>query len=193
MFRQIARKPKKDEAADNAGLFFSDGTDLDSRVIHLTDTIEPLSVDATICGLQLLVAKSKEPIKLYINSFGGDPYSAFALYDYIRSLHDVKVNTYAIGACMSAASIIFLAGDERYMYKNSVLMLHTVSSMADGKLQELIEEGEECKRIFHQMLDIYEKNSNLTKKEWGKKLRYQNVYIRVEEASKMGLITGVVE
>lgn len=178
---------------DNANVFLEKGIDIENRVIHLFGEIEAGTIGEVIRGIQLMAIKSKEPINIYINTFGGCPYSSFALYDFMRGLHEIVFRTFNIGCAMSGGTIIFLAGDERYAYKNSVYMFHTVSSIAEGKLHELIDESAECQRIFQQMIDIYSTHSQLATKDWKRRLKYHNIYMRAEEALKVGLIQGVIE
>lgn len=191
MKKHIARSKKPNN--DNATMFLERGINLDNRVIHLSGEIDSDVVTEIIKGMQLLIEKNKEPISLFINTFGGCPYSSFALYDFIKSLEDIIVKTYNIGCCMSGGTIIFLAGDERYMFPNAVFMFHTVSSTSEGKLHELVDESDECKKIFKQMIDVYSKNGKLTTKDWTRRLKYHNIYMRAKEAKELGIVTDVVK
>jgi len=63
-----------------------------------------------------------EPIKLIINSFGGEVYSGLALIDVIdNSL--TPVYTICHGSAMSMALIIYAAGHQRMAKENGILML----------------------------------------------------------------------
>lgn len=182
-------------SSDNTQLFIDDGINVDLRIIHLFDDIDSDSVGKVIKGLQLIMAKNSElPIDIYINTFGGDPYSGLALYSYIRSLGTIVIRLHALGAVMSAGSIIFMAGDERYIYSNSVLMLHSVSSFAEGKVHLALEdEAEECKRLHKQMCEIYAAHSKQDFNYWNKRIKYKDIYIRPEEAVTLGLVDKIVK
>jgi len=185
------KKIAKKASLDNTQIFLERDIDLDNRIIHLSGEIDAYTISDIIKGIQLMVLKNKEPISIFINTFGGCPYSSFALYDFISHL-DITVKTYNIGCCMSGGTIIFLAGDERYMFSNAVFMFHTVSSTSEGKLHELVDESSECQRIFQQMINIYSAHGKLTTKEWTKRLKYHNIYMRKEEALALEIITGVI-
>ena len=59
------------------------------------------------------------------------------IIDYMR-LADIKVNARCYGAAMSAAAVILACGTgERTMSKNATVMIHDVSSMDFGKVEEL--------------------------------------------------------
>ena len=186
------KKSDKDMKPDNFHMFFEKVINIENRTIHLFEEINADVTSEIMRGMQLMVSKNLEPISLYLNTFGGCPYSSFALYDFIKSLEDVLVKTFVTGCAMSGGSIIFLAGDERYMYENSVLMLHTVSSFSEGKQFEMQDESDECKQIFKQMCIIYGNHSNLSAKSWSNKVKYRNIYIRATEAVRLNLVTRVI-
>lgn len=187
------KKRSKRLNSDNTSLFLEEGIDVDNRIIHLFDDIEQHTVSRVIRGLQLMIIKNKElPIHVYINSFGGDVYSGFGLFDFIRSL-EVEVHTYVVGTAMSAATIILMSGDHRYMYENSKIMLHSASGGVEGKSFEIVNDAEEHKRIHQQMAEIYASRSSVGYKKWMNDLRYENLYYRAEEALKLGLIDSIIK
>lgn len=187
------KKQSKRLNSDNTTIFLEEGVDVDNRIIHLFDDIEQHTVSKVIKGIQLMLVKNKEmPINIYINSFGGDVYSGFGLFDFIRSL-DVEVHMYVVGTAMSAASIILMSGDYRYMYENSKIMLHSASGGIEGKGFEIINDAEEYKRIHQQMAEIYASRSNVDYKKWMRDLKYENLYYRAKEALELGLIDTIIK
>ena len=68
----------------------------------------------------------RKPIRLYVQSYGGDIYSMWALIDIILS-SKTPVYTYCTGYAMSAGFKIFLAGEKRFISKHAVLMYHQLS------------------------------------------------------------------
>lgn len=192
------KKPKRELAKktndDNIGRFLSYGINIEDRIIHLFDSIDSNSVGVVMQGIQIMISKTPDkPIDIYINSFGGDPYGSFLLYDFIKSCHSTEINTYCAGCAMSGGSIIFLAGDNKYMFKNSVLMLHSVSSIADGKLFEIKIEADECQEIYNQLCQIYADNSTRTFKQWKVDLQYKDRYYRKDKALELKLVDKIIE
>ncbi|WP_461367322.1 Clp protease ClpP, partial [Candidatus Darwinibacter acetoxidans] len=53
-------------------------------------------------------------INCYINSYGGEVAEGLAIYNALKR-HKAKVRTYCDGFACSAASVVFMAGDERIM------------------------------------------------------------------------------
>lgn len=187
------KKINRKNSLDNYDKFLTFGIDIDDRIVHISDQIDSETTSNCIKGIQVMLKRNKDPIHIYINSMGGDPYSAMGLYSFIRSLAGVPVYTYNTGSVMSAASLIFLAGDKRFMYKYTTFMLHSVASSAEGKVYlDLVDETEECKRIFHEMCEIYAKRTKRTKKQWYSMLKYNDRYIKESEALDINLVHEVL-
>lgn len=75
-------------------------------------------------------------VKIHINSPGGDLYTAI---QFIRVLTDCQgtIITSVEGACMSAATLIFMIADQYEVSPHSVFMFHNYSSGMYGKGGEL--------------------------------------------------------
>lgn len=185
-------KRAKRTSLDSIQLFVDDGIYIEERIIQFFGEIDEQSCNKVMKGIHVMLSKNKElPINIYLNSMGGDVYSAFGLYDFIENL-PVEVRITVVGCAMSAATIILMAGDVRQMTKNSRLMLHTVSGGIDGKSFEIITDANEVRVIHEMMCDIYGKRSLVDRKKWIKDLKYENVYLSSEESLEKGLIDKVV-
>lgn len=68
----------------------------------------------------------REPIKLYIYTYGGVCYAGFALIDAIRA-SKTPVHTIVLGTAMSMGIFIFNAGHKRLIGEHATLMYHDVS------------------------------------------------------------------
>ena len=64
-----------------------------------------------------------DQINVYINSYGGEVAEGLAIYNQLKR-HKAKVKTVCDGFACSAASVVFMAGDERIMSTASLLMIH---------------------------------------------------------------------
>ena len=76
------------------------------------------------------------PINIHIQSSGGTLMNSFYIVDLIESL-EIPVNTYVDGYSASAATLINVVGNKRYMTKNSMMMIHQLSSSSQGKYENL--------------------------------------------------------
>ena len=73
-----------------------------------------------------------KPIKLYITSNGGYVYQVFSIIDTIKSLV-VPVHTICKGFVASAGTLLSLAGEKRFITKNSYMLIHELRAGTWGK------------------------------------------------------------
>lgn len=84
-------------------------------------------------------ASDTDAIKIYINSFGGDLFTAI---QFLRVLSDTPATVLCSveGACMSAATMIFLSADHFEVTPHSIFMFHNYSGGVGGKGGEMIDQ-----------------------------------------------------
>ena len=83
------------------------------------------------------------PVPVFLASTGGDIYAALKIIDLMDASH-LTLDTVAVGACMSAAALIFAHGRRRFVGPRATIMLHGVRVDAfDGKLQDVEVEANE--------------------------------------------------
>jgi ATP-dependent protease ClpP protease subunit len=78
-------------------------------------------------------------IKIYINSSGGDLWSAIQFMRVIRECK-APVMSSVEGACMSAATIVFLMSDTFEISPHSMFMFHNYSGGTMGKGGEMLDQ-----------------------------------------------------
>lgn len=101
-------------------------------------------------------ANDTDIIKIYINSFGGDLFTAI---QFLRVLGETNatVVTSVEGACMSAATMIFLCGDHYEVTPHSVFMFHNYSGGAIGKGGEMIDQLQHERKWSERLMrEIYD-------------------------------------
>ena len=100
----------------------------------------------------------REPIKLYIYTYGGVCYAGFALIDAIRA-SKTPVYTIVLGTAMSMGIFIFNAGHKRLIGEHATLMYHDVSLHLDTEMTEGIKielaEGLRLQKMGIQFLTEY--------------------------------------
>lgn len=84
-------------------------------------------------------AGENDIIKIYINSYGGDLFTAI---QFMRVLADTQATVICSveGACMSAATMIFMCASQFEVTPHSVFMFHNYSGGAIGKGGEMIDQ-----------------------------------------------------
>jgi|TARA_R110000824_G_scaffold60425_5_gene161539 ATP-dependent Clp protease protease subunit len=103
---------------------------------------------------------SGQPIvPVIIDSYGGQVYSLMSMVSDIKH-SKIPVATIAQGKAMSCGAILFSCGAEghRYMDRDSTLMIHDVSSMSWGKVEEIKASAEETGRLNKKVYQMMAKN-----------------------------------
>ena len=95
-------------------------------------------------------------IPIIIDSYGGQVYSLMAMIAQIRNAK-IPVATIIEGKAMSCGAILSTFGEKgmRYMDPNATVMIHDVSSMTKGKVEEIkasSTESDRLNKIVYQMM-----------------------------------------
>jgi ATP-dependent Clp protease, protease subunit len=95
------------------------------RILYLGTEIHSDVMNVINAQLMFMDSISNEPIKMYINSPGGEIYSGLATYDVIQCL-ETPIYTCVAGLAASMGFILAIAGEKghRYALPNSRLMQH---------------------------------------------------------------------
>jgi ATP-dependent Clp endopeptidase proteolytic subunit ClpP len=156
-------------------------------ILDLNFHIEDLSNKLMIMSIQNGI--DPIPIKLHIQSDGGEVFSAFSAVDTIKNCK-VPVHTYIEGCAASAATIISVAGHQRFITKNSHMLIHQISSGFWGKMNEIEDEMKNLALITKYVMNIYKENTNLTMKQM-KEIFKKDLWMPSEECLKMGLVDEI--
>jgi len=110
--------------------------------IFFTGPVTPASSLGLKTKLYEMASSGFPWINLHLQSPGGDSFSAYSIYDHIKSL-SIPVNTVADGECESAATIIFMAGTNRFIMPNAVFRPHqgrftVIGSPYDAAMDEAL-------------------------------------------------------
>ena len=179
----------KDEKFDSLKYWVSDSIDIDNRRIRLSGAVDEDKLDIIFAAIRRMVDVNTEAIYVYINSYGGDIYDAFGIYDILRACKHVDIHTVVSGKVMSAAAIIFLAGDFRYCSPNSRFMIHEVSDEEiAGKNHDVQNAATELKIVNEKMIEIISDHVDLSVKKL-RTLIKDDTYYWKEEALELGFVT----
>jgi ATP-dependent Clp protease protease subunit len=170
---------------------------LKNHTHFLMGDIEEENVEKAIRWLLYENMDNSNPDKiltLYINSTGGSLTDAFGLIDVIKNSNFV-VRTIGIGNVMSAAFMIFAAGDkgERYIARNTSIMCHQFTESIDEKYHDIkaaLKETENCNK---RMVDfLTEATSLVPSKVKAKLLPPSDVYLTAEELLEFGVADHIL-
>ena len=80
-----------------------------------------------------------QKLNIYINSPGGDVFTASTMISMLQRVKDIgtKINAYVDGLSASAASFLMMVADNVNLYKNSTVMVHKPMSFAIGNANDM--------------------------------------------------------
>lgn len=153
----------------------------------------PASVEFAVRALHKMITDNpNKPIEIHLSSFGGSIYDAMRLHDEILT-SNAQIKFFGGGAIMSAATIIMVACDERYVHKNARIMLHELSDSGGHERRSDIKINAQENEALHDiMCDIYALNSRMPKEFWSDILT-KDVYVSPTEAVSMGICDYILE
>lgn len=163
--------------------------ELTQKIIEINQDDEHLKKLYSVYGLDY----NPEPIKIYIDSYGGYVYQCFGLLSVIER-SQTPIHTIVTGCAMSCGFMILICGHERFAHKLSTPLYHQVSSGASGTVKELEERLDESKRLQKQLEDIVKDKTKITKK------RLQEIFetkkdwfMTAKEAEELGVIDEILD
>ena len=98
-------------------------------------------------------------VPVVIDSYGGEAYSLLSMIATLKS-SSIPVATIIKGKAMSCGALFASFGEEglRFMDKDAVLMIHDVSTMAFGKVEELKADAREAERLNKKLYTMMARN-----------------------------------
>ena len=167
---------------------------LKDRIIFLGGQIDDEAANSVIAQLLFLASQnSKEDIKIYINSPGGQVTSALAIYDTMQYIKP-NVSTICVGMAASAAALLLAAGEKgkRMILPNGEVMIHQVMGGAQGQATDI---DIHAKHI----LSIKDRLNEILAKHTGQKLdkvsrdAERDYFMSASEAKKYGIVDQIIK
>ena len=173
------------EVQDNMIMFYGEVNERNNKTLN--KVLRGLDKDLQTVKVKYGV---EVPIKLYISSYGGSIFAAFSTVDTILTLR-TPVHTYIDGSAASAATLISVVGEKRYIHKNSFMLIHQLSSVMWGKYEEFKDEMENLDLLMSRIKDIYREHCTLPKKELTNILKH-DLWLDSTKCIKWGLADEIV-
>jgi len=172
---------------ENTVFFYTDVTEQSALDLNtaLFELDSKLKIASNFIGVDI-----KPHIKLRINSYGGSLFAGLAILDQIRGLYS-DVYTYVDGAAASAATIISVAGTKRFIGKNSLMLIHQLSTGNYGKYSELEDDMENNKRLMKAIKDIYKQYTKVPMKNIDEILKH-DLWFDSSKCLEYGLVDTIL-
>jgi len=168
------------------------GKMLKTRTILLSGEIRKGLAEKTIRQLLLMEATGNEPVRIFIDSPGGDADAGYAIFDMIRFIKP-PVWTIGMGLVASAAAIIQLAApkERRLGLPNSHYLIHQPLSGIRGVATDIEIHARELEKLRAKINSlIAEETGNPF--EQVEKDTDRDYWMSAQEAVKYGLISKVI-
>jgi len=114
----------------------------DTGVIKLTGAISSTEYGALIDAVHVFERKKVKRIKIYLTSPGGDVFAGLAIAGFLSNL-SVPVQIRAYGLVASAAVLVLVAGDERLIDRNALVMVHELAVLKFYSYENVTEKEKE--------------------------------------------------
>lgn len=165
---------------------------LKTRQILLSGEINKALAEKIIRQLLILEADSDEPIKIFIDSPGGDADAGYAIFDMIRFIN-APVYTIGMGLVASAGSIILLAApkEQRFGLPNSHYLIHQPLSGIKGVATEIEIHALELEKMRVRINEMIAKETGLSIEKVSKDTD-RDFWMSPTEAKEYNLISKVV-
>ena len=172
---------------ENTIFFYADVTE--QSALDLNQAL--YEVDAKLKNTSNFLGEDFKPhLKLRINSYGGSLFAGLAVLDTIRNLKS-EVHTYVDGSAASAATIISIAGAKRFIGKNSMMLIHQLSTGTYGKYSELEDDMENNKRLMKMIKDIYKQYTRVPMKNIDEILKH-DLWFDSAKCLEYGLVDKIL-
>tara|TARA_B100000029_G_scaffold492698_1_gene554297 strand:+ start:169 stop:771 length:603 start_codon:yes stop_codon:yes gene_type:complete len=130
-------------------------------------------------------------IPVIIDSYGGEVYSLMSMIAAIKDA-ELPVATIVEGKAMSCGAVLFSFGEEglRFMDTDATIMIHDVSSMEWGKVEELKASAREADRLNSKIYTMMARNCGKKDDYFLKivdKKKHADWFLDAEEAKKYNL------
>jgi ATP-dependent protease ClpP protease subunit len=137
-------------------------------------------------------AKAGDTLEVHVNSLGGDFFEGLAIYANLRQFEaaGMRVVMHVDGVAASAASIIALAGQDRFIAPAALIMIHNVWTWAVGDEHDMRKAADELKLFNGRAAAVYAERTNETV-ESATALMDDETWMTAEQAVERGFATAV--
>jgi ATP-dependent Clp protease protease subunit len=184
-----------DDDLEKEGKVFMDplaGKMLKTRTILISGTINKELAEKTIRQLLLLEDMSGEPIRVFIDSPGGDADAGYAIFDMLRFVKP-DIWTIGMGLVASAAAIIQLAApkERRVGLPNSHYLIHQPLSGIRGVATDIEIHAKELEKLREKINRLIADETGIPYNQVEKDTD-RDYWMNAQEAVNYGLISKVI-
>ena len=134
--------------------------------------------------------EEREPIKIYIDSNGGDVMGTLTIIDAIKNSR-TPVWTINIGQAYSGGFFVFITGHKRLSYQNASFLFHEGSTGTHGDANKFNNWADFYKKILKRLKNLVLEHTKITEKEYEKHVK-DDWWLFADEAMEYGICDEIV-
>lgn len=166
---------------------------LRNRIIMLGTPINDQIANLTVAQLLYLAREDpNKPIRMYINSPGGQVYAGMAIYDTMQQV-ECPVSTVAVGFTASFGTVLLTAGTKgmRYALPNATIHMHQPLGGAQGQASDIAIQAQEILRLRTTLNGILSKHTGQSVEKIEEDTD-RDIYMNANDAKEYGLVDEVL-
>jgi len=175
------------DVIDNTIMFYGEVNEKNAKLLN--KAIRTLDKELQI--FKLKYGCNSPPLKLFINSYGGSVFSGFSIMDTIKNCK-TPVHSYVDGSAASAATLISVVAKKRFIFANSFMLIHQLSSSMWGNYEAMKDEMENLDLIMDRIKKIYKEHTNMGVRQITNILK-KDKWFEAELCLELGLVDEIVE
>lgn len=181
-------KLKSQHQVNGNEIYFYSSVDIES-IYNLNRSLCDLEKHMLITQINLGLVEPPH-VKLFINSDGGEIFSAFTTVDRIKS-SKVPIHTYVEGICASASTLISVCGHRRFIGKNGVMLVHQLRSWCGGTHENFKDEVKNLNLLSDKVKNIYLQHTKLNANDLDEMLKH-DIYLSATDCLNYGLVDEII-
>lgn len=135
-------------------------------------------------------AAERRPIKMYINSPGGELQATFSIID-AMAMSETPIYTINIGEACSGGFFIAIAGHARFAYPHSHFMYHEGSVGMGGDAHKFRNAADFYKKQLNQLKEHTLKFTNLTEEDYERIIK-DDYWLTADDALAIGVCDQII-
>ena len=167
-------------------IFFYSGVSR-PKVLKLNKAIDNLN---TTSAMRQASHGINIPIRIHINSYGGSVFAGLAAVDYIKT-SKAEVHTIIDGCAASAATLMSVVADKRYMHRNACMLIHQLSGAMWGKFAAMKDDMENSEMLMKKIKKIYKDHTRIPD-DVLEDILVRDIWWEAETCLKYGLIDEII-
>lgn len=134
--------------------------------------------------------KDNSPIEVIINSPGGDVFAGSEIYTELKE-YPGNITVKIVGIAASAASVVAMAGTKVLISPTAQIMIHNVSSIAQGDYRVMKHEAEMLKNYNKSIANAYMLKTGLSQEEL-LTLMDKETWLNAQQAKEKGFVDEIM-